>query len=259
MKRRQLMRYAGAGLLTALGTGLASGFQTYQAATPGGSVSVKWLGHTSFLFTGNGKRVLTNPFQKLGCTAGYRSSKVAADLVLVSSLLLDEGAVEGLPGNPQFLYKPGVYQVDGLKIQGMSINHDRNGGRRFGTNVAWRWTQGGINILHLGGAAAPIDIEQKILMGRPDVLLVPVGGSNKAYTPEEAKQAVQVLNPKLVIPTHYRTQAADAASCDIVSVDEFLALMDGMPVRRVNSDTLTIKSTDLPENGTAIAVMSYKF
>ncbi len=259
MKRRQLMRYAGAGLLTALGTGLASGFQTYQAATPGGSVSVKWLGHTSFLFTGNGKRVLANPFQKLGCTAGYRSSKVAADLVLVSSLLLDEGAVEGLPGNPQFLYKPGVYQVDNLKIQGMSINHDRNGGRRFGTNVAWRWTQGGINILHLGGAAAPIDIEQKILMGRPDVLLVPVGGSDKAYTPEEAKQAVQVLNPKLVIPTHYRTQAADSAKCDIVSVDEFLALMDGMPVRRVNSDTLTVKSTDLPENGTAIAVMSYKF
>jgi len=258
MKRRQLIQYAGAGLLAALGTGLASGFESYQAQTSGDSLSIKWLGHTSFLFTGGGKRVLVNPFQNLGCTSGYRSSKVAADLVLVSSLLLDEGGVEGLPGNPKLIYEPGAYQVDNLKLQGISISKDREGGRRFGTNVAWRWTQGGINVLHLGGAAAPIEIEQKILMGRPDVVLVPVGGGAKAYTPTEAKQAIQVLNPKLVIPTHYRTQAADPDKCDIVAVDEFLALVDGMPIRRVG-DTLTVKPGDLPSNGSAIALMSYKF
>jgi L-ascorbate metabolism protein UlaG (beta-lactamase superfamily) len=41
--------------------------------------------------------------------------------------------------------------------------------------VAWQWTQSGIKILHLGGAAAPIALEQKILMGSPDLALVPVG------------------------------------------------------------------------------------
>jgi len=41
-------------------------------------------------------------------------------------------------------------------------------------------------------------------------------------------------------------------------VDEFLALMDGMPIRRVG-DTLTVKPGDLPSNGSAIALMSYKF
>ncbi len=258
MKRRQLMRYAGAGLLTAIGTGLASGFQSYQAQTDE-PLTIQLLGHTCFLFTGSGKRILVNPFDTQGCTAKYHSPKVAADLVVASSLLLDEGSVKALPANAKFLYDPGVYKLDNIQIQGISTDHDRFGGREFGSNVVWRWTQGGINILHLGGAAAPINIEQKILMGSPDVALIPVGGGSKAYTPEQAKQALQVLEPKIVIPTQYRTPGADANSCDLVAVDNFLTLMDGTPVRRVNSDKISIKPTDLPTKGPIIVVLSYPF
>lgn len=258
MKRRQFMRYARAGLLAAGGMGLASGFEAYQAQTSGG-LSIQWLGHTAFLLTGSGQRVLVNPFRRLGCTAGYRSPNVSADLVLISSQLLDEGAVEEISGNPKLLYQPGAYQVSGLQLQGISIDHDRKGGRRFGTNVAWRWQQGGINVLHLGGAAAPISIEQKILMGRPDVLMIPVGGGPKAYNAQEAKQAVQILNPKVIIPTHYRTAAADSASCDLASVDEFLALMEGANIRQVQNDAITIKPGDLPQEGSVVRVLSYRF
>lgn len=259
MKRRQLMRYAGAGLLTTMGTVIASEFSPSLAQKPSGGLSVQWLGHTCFLFTGSGLRILVNPFRPIGCTAGYRPPKVAADLVLISSQLLDEGEIEGLPGDPQILYEPGAYKVSGIQLQGISIAHDREGGRRFGSNVAWLWNQGGIKILHLGGAAAPIDIEQKILIGRPDLALIPVGGGPKAYNPEEAKQAVNALNPKMVIPTHYRTQAADASNCEIVAVDEFLTLMDGMTVRRANSNAIALKSSDLPDNGSVVQLLSYKF
>jgi L-ascorbate metabolism protein UlaG (beta-lactamase superfamily) len=253
------MRYAGAGLLTTMGTVIASEFSPSLAQKPSGGLSVQWLGHTCFLFTGSGLRILVNPFRPIGCTAGYRPPKVAADLVLISSQLLDEGEIEGLPGDPQILYQPGAYKVSGIQLQGISLAHDREGGRRFGSNVAWLWNQGGIKILHLGGAAAPIDIEQKILIGRPDLALIPVGGGPKAYNPEEAKQAVNALNPKMVIPTHYRTQAADASNCEIVAVDEFLTLMDGMTVRRANSNAIAIKSSDLPQNGSVVQLLSYKF
>lgn len=253
------MRYAGAGLLTTLGTSLASGFSSFQAQTPNGGLSVQWLGHTCFLFTGSGLRILVNPFRTIGCTAGYRPPKVAADLVLISSQLLDEGSIEELPGNPKVLFEPGVYQVSGVQLQGISIPHDRLGGRRFGTNLAWQWTQGGIKILHLGGAAAPIALEQKILMGRPDLALIPVGGGPKAYNPQEAKQVLGGLTPKVVIPTQYRTQAANPEACDLVPVDEFLTLMEGTTVRRVNSDAITLNPGDLPQTGSVIQVMSYKF
>lgn len=251
MKRRQMLGVAGAGLVTTL--------FTEAALAQKGGLSVQWLGHTCFLFSGSNSRILVNPFQTIGCTAKYRPPKVQAGAVLISSQLLDEGAVEGLPGKPRIIYEPGVYRYNDIQIQGITTDHDRQGGRRFGTNVVWRWNQGGINILHLGGAAAPITIEQKILMGRPDVLFVPVGGGAKAYNPEEAVQAVRSLNPKLVVPTHYSTQAADANNCDLVPVDRFLELMSGTPIRPASSDTITLSAANLPPKGMAIQVMSYKF
>lgn len=252
MKRRQILSGAGASLVTTL-------FTQAALAQKGGSLSVQWLGHTCFLFSSGKTRILVNPFQPIGCTAKYRPPKVQAGAVLISSQLLDEGAVEGLPGKPRLIYEPGVYRYNNIQFQGIATDHDRQGGRRFGTNVVWRWNQGGINIVHMGGAAAPITIEQKILMGRPDVLFVPVGGGAKAYNPEEAVQAVRELNPKLVVPTHYSTQAADAGKCDLVPVDRFLELMSGTPVRRASSDTITISSGNLPPKGMAIQVMNYKF
>lgn len=254
MKRRRLMHYAGAGLLSAIGTAALSSLGTAQAQT-GGSLGVQYLGHTCFLYTGGGARILVNPFRTLGCTAGYRSPKVSTNLVLISSQLLDEGAIEILPGNPKLLYEPGSYQLDGRQIEGIRTDHDRLGGKRFGVNVAWKWRQGGINILHLGGAAAPITPEQKILMGQPDVLMIPVGNGPKAYGPEEAKQAIEILNPKIIVPTHYRTAAAKG-QCELSPVDAFLQVMAGVPARRVGSAT-TITAASLPKSGRIIQVMNY--
>ncbi|MCS6814981.1 MAG: MBL fold metallo-hydrolase [Cyanobacteria bacterium] len=222
-------------------------------------LTIKWLGHTCFLFTSRGLRILVNPFQTIGCTAGYRPPRVQSDLVMVSSRLLDEGFLDMLPGTPRLLVDPGAYQFQGLPIQGISTAHDRIGGRRFGINVAWRWTQAGIAILHLGGIAAPITSEQRILMGRPDVLFLPVGGGPKAYSPSEALQAVNVLNPKLVIPTHFRTRAANAAACDIVPIEEFLALMQGVRIRRAATDQITLRAANLPSQGMEIQLLTYTF
>jgi L-ascorbate metabolism protein UlaG (beta-lactamase superfamily) len=258
MRRRQLIRYAGASLLAASGTALVSGWGSDRAqAQSGGSLTVEYLGHTCFLFTGGGRRVLVNPFRALGCTAGYRVPKVQADLVLVSSLLWDEGSAEGLPGNPKVLYEPGVYEIGGIRFQGISIAHDREGGRRFGNNVAWRWNQGGIRVLHLGGAAAPIEVEQRILMGNPDLALIPVGGGSKAYDPQEAKQAMESLKPKVMIPTQYLTAAADKNACDLVPVDEFLKLVEGMNIRKINGNSLSLSAGNIPKEGTVIRVLSY--
>lgn len=253
------MRYAGAGIITSLGTVFASGFESTFAQTSSSTVSVQWLGHTCFLFTGNGLRILVNPFRTIGCTAGYRPPKVSADLVLISSQLLDEGETDGLPGKPKILFEPGVYNVGGIQLQGINIDHDRVGGRRFGSNLAWLWTQGGVKILHLGGAAAPIALEQQILIGRPDLLLVPVGGGPKAYNPQEAKDTIGMLSPKMVIPTYFRTQAADSKACDILPVDEFLTLMQPTAVRRANSEAIALRPADLPQTGSVIQVMSYRF
>jgi len=76
---------------------------------------MQWLGHTCFVYRCT-RKILVNPFRTLGCTAKYRPPNVAADLVLISSQLLDEGAVEGLPGDPLNL-RAGIYQFNGMQLQ----------------------------------------------------------------------------------------------------------------------------------------------
>ncbi|ACK66731.1 conserved hypothetical protein [Rippkaea orientalis PCC 8801] len=256
MKRRQLLRYVGASAIATTAVPFVSQFQPVWGQSKD-SLLVQYLGHTAFLFTGGGVKILANPFRTIGCTAGYQLPKVAADLVIISSRLWDEGAAENLPGNPKILYEPGVYEINGLRIQGVEIAHDRKGGKQFGMNVAWRWTQGGLRVVHLGGAAAPISIEQKILLGSPDLALIPVGGGRKAYSAEEAKQAMNTLNPRVMIPTHYLTSAADKKTCDLSPVDDFLGLVKEMNIRQINDNQLRLRSSDLPKSGTVIRVLNY--
>lgn len=261
MKRRKLIQLTTTTLLTTLATGLTSQWQnSWAQSTSENTLTVKSLGHTSFLFTGGGLRILVNPFRPIGCTAGYRSpQEVQSDLILISSRLLDEGVTEGFTGNPALLYEPGVYQFNGNQIQGIRTIKDRFNGRQFGVNVAWLWKQAGIKILHLGGLAGPLGMEERILIGRPDLMLIPVGGGPKSYTPEEARKTIEFLNPKIVIPTHYRTLAADVTACDLESVDNFLSVMAGTSIQRKETDTLILTADNLPKQGPIINVLSYNF
>ncbi len=251
MKRRQILRYLSASSLGLATAAIAARSSAQTAET----LEIEYFGHTCFTFTTGDLKILVNPFRPGGCTAGFAAPRVAADWVLVSSLLLDEGALDGLERD-KVLYESGVYDLfdRGIQFQGIRTDHDRVGGRRFGTNVAWRWTQAGIKILHLGGIAGPLTDEQLLLTGRPDVLFVPVGGSAKAYNAREARDAIARLRPKIVVPTHYRTAAADD-TCEIDPLEAFLAVMEGTPVRRTGT-TLTLTEADIPSSGTIVHVFS---
>lgn len=259
MQRRRFVQQLGASFVASLGLGIASTWQHTHAQTVG--VNVRWLGHTCFLFEGNNRRILVNPFRTLGCTAGYRLPTVPADVVLISSRLFDEGGtLQGLPGEPPILTEPGEFELSPIRMQAIEVDHDLKGGRQFGTNLIWRWRQGGLNIVHMGGAAAPVTVEEQILLGRPDVLLLPVGGGPKAYDANEAIAAIRTLNPRIVIPTHYRTQAADADTCDIDGVQPFLELMRATPTRQAGSDSVTLSTASLPGgDGTIIQLLTYPF
>ncbi|MBD2395297.1 MBL fold metallo-hydrolase [Cyanobacterium aponinum UTEX 3221] len=256
MKRRDWIRFTSCGLLT---TFLALKYSPSSSAQNNTGVTIQWLGHSAFVFSNPQAKILVNPFTPLGCTAGYPKPNPEVEVVMISSRLLDEGSAAGLPNNPQLMVEPGVYQVKAIEFQGIKTFHDREGGRRFGDNVAWKWTQGGLKILHLGGIASPIDIEQRILMGSPDVLFVPVGGSAKAYNAQEAIAAIKALNPKVVFPTQYLTDAAEPGKCDLTRVDEFLELAkqeEDMGIKIIKGNQTTIKPQDLPPKGTLIRVFS---
>lgn len=195
----------------------------------GGGVTITSYGHSALLIQGGGARVLLNPFRAVGCAAGLAEPRVGADVILASSTLRDEGAAGVASG--RMLVKPGSYRVAGLQIEGIAAPHDRVGGKRFGLSTLWRWKQGGLDFAHLGGTAGRISPSDKVLLGRPDVLIIGVGGGAKVYTGKEAAEVVRELQPRRVIPVQYRS-APPSEGCDVGSAEPFLQAMAGTTVRR---------------------------
>ena len=155
---------------------------------------------------------------------------MSAGVVLASSELADEGA-RGVAGG-RFLVAPGSYKVAGLSLEGFASPHDRLEGRRFGNATIWRWEQGGLSIAHVGATAGPIDPADRVLLGRPDVLIIGVGGGSKIYDGAEAAAVVKQLNPKRVIPVQYVNGEAPSG-CDQTGVQPFLDAMGGTTVSNV--------------------------
>jgi L-ascorbate metabolism protein UlaG (beta-lactamase superfamily) len=179
------------------------------------------------LIQGGGASVLLNPFKAVACAAGLKEPRLRADVILTSSRLADEGAPVA---TGKYLQNPGSYQLAGLKFDGISAPHDRLGGRRFGMSTLWRWRQGGLEFAHLGGTAGRLSPSDRVLLGRPDVLVIGVGGGAKVYSGSEAAQVVRELQPRRVIPVQYGGKAA--AGCYQSGVQPFLDAMAGTTVNR---------------------------
>jgi len=219
-----------------------------SATRAAGGVTITSYGHSALLISGGGARVLLNPFQAVGCAAGLAEPRVSADVILASSQLKDEGAPVA---SGRFLVKPGSYRVAGLAIEGISAPHDRVGGKRFGPSTLWRWRQGGLEFAHLGGTAGPIAPDDAVLLGRPDVLIIGVGGGAKVYDGKEAAAVVRQLQARRVIPVQYRS-GGPTASCDLNSAQPFLDAMAGTSARRVGSSLTLVPPV---ADGTVIELM----
>ena len=86
---------------------------------------------------------------------------------------------------------------------------------------------------HLGGTAATLQPEDKVLLGRPDVLILGIGGGAKVYDGVEAAAVVKQLNPKVVIPVQYVRSGEPPVDCDQTGADAFLQALPGVPSKPV--------------------------
>ena len=196
------------------------------------SLEIEYFGHSSILIRGNRQSVLLNPFRAVGCASGLVEPNISADVILASSLLPDEGSKNIAQG--VFLTKPGSYMINGFSYEGIASPHDRLGGRRFGMSTLWKWKQGGLTFAHLGGAASPLTMEDRLLIGFPDVLFIAVGGGAKIYNGQEAANIVAALKPKIVIPVQYQLKDNDnPQSCDQEGIISFLDAMEDYIVKKV--------------------------
>lgn len=98
---------------------------------------------------------------------------------------------------------PGEYEVSDLSILGISakrlIDYDESE-----QATIFRLVFPGVRVAVLGHVATPLTDEQLERIGVVDVLVVPVGGGGYTLDVHAAVQAVNAIDPRVVIPTHYK-------------------------------------------------------
>ncbi len=195
---------------------------------------LKSFGHSQFLIKGNDKSILINPFKAVGCASQLRETlDIEKDLILASSRLADEGYN---PNNDLMFFEPGTYEYDNLIFNGISVPHDRLNGRRYGNATVWTWNQSNFKIVHMGGAAGDITFEDQIIINRPDILFISIGGGIKSYSGKEALNIVEILNPKIIVPVHFLHTKKNIDNCAFSNEDKFLENISQYKVKYIGKE-----------------------
>lgn len=125
-----------------------------------------------------------------------------------------------------------------VRVSAIRSFHDNKEGAERGENAMLLIQTDGVRILHCGGLGQrELSAEQLEQIGAVDVLCIPVGGGD-TVDGGQAAGIVEQLNPRIVIPIHYKTEAL---TVDLDPVDPFLAaLSDSYERVQANGNTLAV-------------------
>lgn len=189
-------------------------------------MKLTWLGHACFAVEQEGYRIVLDPFTEV---PGHPDTHTQAHQVLCSHGHFDHNAVEGVELLPQ--------RENPFTIRTVDTCHDDQGGALRGPNTIHILTAGGITVAHLGDLGHQLTAAQIAAIGAVDGILIPIGGT---YTVEAegAKAVCKALNPKWVVPMHYRH--GERGFGVLLTVEDFAALWDEAQVHRVGGVELEI-------------------
>jgi L-ascorbate metabolism protein UlaG (beta-lactamase superfamily) len=203
-------------------------------------MKITWLGHAAFLLETQGLKIVTDPYDHNDNRIGYGPITIPVDIVTISHDHADHNYTKDLRGNPQTVKGSGSHEVKGITFTGTETYHDPTTGSQRGGNTIFVMGAEGMNLCHAGDLGHTLTRDKIEAIGPVDILLVPAGGF---YTIDaaEATNIVEDLNPKLVIPMHFKTKVLDFP---IVGVDEFLKGKSN--VRRQGSSEIEVTKQTLP-------------
>ena len=204
-------------------------------------MKITYLGHSCFHIESNaGTSIVTDPYTGVGYEL---PAGLTADAVTVSHGHFDHNYSSAVQ-TKQIISALGKHTVKDIDVAGIATWHDPKQGALRGSNIVFKMQIDGISVCHLGdlGESCSAGILEKI--GKVDVLLIPVGGT---YTIDavQAKEYVQKIAPKCVIPMHYRPE--DGA-LDITDCAPFLSLFNESIIRIVKEGEMEITSGNLTKD-----------
>ncbi len=195
-------------------------------------MKITWIGHSCFKIESNGYTIITDPYED-GYVPGLKPLRENANRVFCSHQHGDHNAkdlVEIIEG-----------QACPFTFETIETWHDEVKGAKRGSNTILIMDDGKERLAHLGDLGCELEKEQVQKLKGVDVCLIPVGG----YYTINGKQAAELVNliqPKIVIPMHYR-DSRGRFGFDVISTEnEFIEYMDSVLVLEdscISTDQMT--------------------
>ena len=211
-------------------------------------MEITWLGHSCFRIKGKEATIVTDPYDK---TLGYPMRKPTANIVTISHNHPQHCFLEGVAGNPRVVSRPGEYDISNISIYGIPTFHDNEKGQNRGKNTVFFMEIDGVKVCHLGDLGHVPTSEQIEQISDVEILMVPIGGGS-TLDAAAAAEAIGLLEPKLVLPMHYKT---DVVKMELEPLEKFIKVMGLTEV--VPQPKLNITKSTLPIE-TRVLVLDYQ-
>jgi L-ascorbate metabolism protein UlaG (beta-lactamase superfamily) len=216
---------------------------------------VEWHGQAAFSLRAEQGSVFVDPF---GDVSGLRARGIVfdyppieadgIDLVLVTHEHADHNGVEAIAGEPAVLRSTAGRLESPLgEVLAVNSEHDEAAGTERGPNTIFAFELDGLRLAHFGDfGQRELRPEQRQALGETDLLFLPVGGG-PTIGARHAAAIVEELNPRWVVPMHYRTPRIGF----LEPVDEFLDLVS----RVEHLEAPHFETADLPAADGPITVV----
>ena len=211
-------------------------------------MDLTWYGHSCFRVTERGRAaIVMDPFDD---SLGYEVPRLKAEIVTVSHNAPGHNNVEAVRGVKHIITGPGEYEIGGVFITGVAtFDPAQETPRR---NVVYVFDFNGLILVHLGDLDHVPDQRMVDALGGADVLLLPVGGGG-ALSSGQAAEVVSLLEPRIVVPMHFQTDALQSVQLD--PVERFLKEMG---VSQIEAEGyLRVSASSLPEQ-TQVVLLDHR-
>lgn len=211
-------------------------------------MKIKWLGHAAFLFTGEGRRIITDPYDP--AITNLNPVDEPADIVVRSSD--DDEAhsyIDALPEGYKLLtatenIEPHKREkiVEGIPFRFIPSRESVIHKEVARENAFYRFTLEGVEIAHLGDIGNSMTEEQIDFLRGTDILCALAGGPPTIELTDLWK-VIEEVKPRLVIPMHFRIPGPEFF---MLPIDNLISFFDQSAVRQAGSSEIEMSKNSLP-------------
>lgn len=204
-------------------------------------MQIQYFGLSSFKITTKEATIITDPFHK---DSGLTPPRGAADIVILAeknSKLYS--ATSGIQGEHFDITDPGEYDIKGVTVTGIPLKQENKYVTIFLIETEDMRI---LNLTHIKEFNLKEDELEEL--GEIDILILPVGG-NTVLSASAASKAVNEIEPKIIIPSHYKMSGL------IIDVDDLNKFIKEMGGKKEEMEKLSLKKRDLAEEGTKVVVL----